>query len=116
MAFLANWAGIAMFAAGALLIWSALSRRARVRAAAARGEAAAPLHPSLVVMGDIMPPIITFGLIVAGVQVVLAYYATGGAGFTLVDVAGFLFLLVAYDVWVRIRTRYRPPAAAPSRR
>jgi hypothetical protein len=109
-----HWAGIAMLAAGIWLLRSALLRRARVRAAvreaAARGESPAPappLHPSLALIGGIMPPIISFGLVVAGAQVVLAYVVTGGGGFSLLDLAGFLFLLVAYDVWVRFRTRYR---------
>jgi hypothetical protein len=84
--------------------------KAEAAAAAARGEPAGPppLHPSLALMGEIGPPIITFGLVVAGGQMILAYMATGGAGFTLVDLIAFLFLLVAYDIWVRMRTRYRP--------
>jgi hypothetical protein len=113
---MAYWTGLVLFAAGAWLLRSALARRARVRAALARGDTTAPpLHPSLALMGDIMPPVISFGLVVAGAQVVLAYVMTGGGGFALPDLAGFLFLLLAYDVWVRTRTRYRPPTAATPR-
>lgn len=109
---MAYWSGAAFFLAGAWLLWSAMARRARVRAALARGETPMALHPSLVLMADIGPPIIIFGLVVAGGQVVLAYLATGGAGFAPTDLAGFLFLLLAYGVWVKMRTRYRPTQVA----
>jgi hypothetical protein len=104
---MANWPGLLMILAGAWLIWSALGRRSRVRAALARGEGPPPLNPSLVMMAEIMPPLITFGLVVAAAQVVLAFMATDGAGFSVLDLGGFLFLLLAYGIWVRMRTRYR---------
>ncbi|MEN0075539.1 MAG: hypothetical protein AAGC69_14220 [Paracraurococcus sp.] len=106
---MAHWAGLGLFAAGAWLLWSAQARRVRAREAMARGLSPAPLQPSLVLMGELMPPIISFGLVVAGAQVLLAYAMTGGGGFSLLDLGGFLFLLLAYDIWVRCRTRYRLP-------
>lgn len=110
---LLNWAGAAMAAAGAWLVWQAMLRRQRGRAAAARGEAPPPpLHPSLVLMADMGPPIIIFGLVVAGGQAVLAFLVTGGGGvFSFLDLAGFLFLLFGYGVWVKMKVAYR--AGAP---
>jgi hypothetical protein len=104
---MAYWTGAVMFMAGGWLLWSALARRARARAALERGESPPPLNRSLAMMGDIVPPLISFGLLIAAVQVILAYAVTGGMGFTLFDLVGFLFLLLAYDVWVRMKTRYR---------
>jgi hypothetical protein len=105
---LQHWAGAAMAAAGAWLIWLAVLRRRRGMEAAARGEAPPPLHPSLVLMADMGPPVIIFGLVVAGGQAVLAFLVTGGGGvFSWFDLAGFLFLLFAYGVWVKAKVAYR---------
>ena len=105
---MAYWSGVVFFLAGAWLLWSAMVRRSRAQAALARGETPMALHPSLALMAEIGPPIITFGLVIAAGQVMLAYFATGGAGFAPTDLAGFLFLLLAYGIWVKTRTRYRP--------
>ena len=74
---LRHWAGAAMAVAGVWLIWLAVVRRRRARDAVARGEGP-PLHPSLVLMADLGPPIIIFGLFVAGGQAVLAFLVTAG--------------------------------------
>lgn len=101
-------AGIAMTVAGAWLIWISVGRRRRGLEAAARGERPPPLHPSLVAMADMGPPIIIFGLVVAGGQAVLAFLMTGGGGvFSLLDLAGFLFLLFGYGVWVKMKVAFR---------
>ena len=100
--------GAAMTIAGAWLIWQSVLRRRRSLDAAARGEAPPPLHPSLVEMADMGPPIIIFGLVLAGGQAVLAFLVTDGGGvFSAFDLAGFLFLLVAYGVWVKIKVAHR---------
>ena len=100
--------GAAMAVAGVWLLWLSALRRRRGMEAAARGETPPPLHPSLVLMADMGPPIIIFGLVVAGGQAVLAFLVTGGGGmFSLFDLAGFLFLLFAYGVWVKIKVAYR---------
>lgn len=105
---LRHWAGAAMGVAGAWLIWLAVLRRRRATEAAARGEGPPPLHPSLVVMADMGPPIVLFGLVVAGVQAVLAFLITDGGGiFSLFDLAGFLFLLFGYGVWLKIKVAHR---------
>lgn len=110
---MAYWPGIVMFLVAGWMIWSSIRRRNRARAEAARGEVPPPLHTSLVMMADVGPSLIYFGLAVAAGQVVLAWLATDGAGFALLDLAGVLTLLCAYGVWVRFRTRYR--LAAPAR-
>jgi acyl-coenzyme A thioesterase PaaI-like protein len=109
---MAYWPGIIMFLIAGWMVWSSLQRRARAKEEAARGEAPPPLHRSLVLMADVGPSLIYFGLAVAAGQVVLAWLATGGAGFSLLDLAGVMALLLAYGVWVRFRTRYRLAGAA----
>jgi hypothetical protein len=103
-----HWAGAAMSVAGVWLLWLAVLRRRRGMAAAERGEKPPALHPSLVLMADLGPPIIIFGLVVAGGQAALAFLLTDGGGvFSLFDLAGFLFLLFAYGVWVKMKVAYR---------
>lgn len=104
-----HWFGAAMAAWGVWLIWLAMLRRRRAVQAAARGEAPPPLHPSLAPMADIGPPIIMFGLVVAGGQTALAFFATDGGGglFSLFDLAGLLVLLFGYGVWVKAKAAYR---------
>jgi hypothetical protein len=105
---LRHWAGAAMAIAGAWLIRLAVLRRRGATEAAARGEAPPPLHPSLAALADVGPPIIIFGLFVAGGQAVLAFLLTGGGGlFSLFDVAGFLVLLLGYGVWVKAKVVHR---------
>ena len=100
--------GAVLLVIAAWLVWSAMDRRRRALAAAAAGIAPPPLHPSLVLMADLGPSIITFGLVVAGGQVALAFWLTSGGGvFSLFDLAGFIALLVAYGFWVKVKGRYR---------
>ena len=112
---IANIAGAVMGAAGLALIWQAWTRRRLViadaerRRATGEPESGPPLHHSLRMLGAIGPGIVQLGLFIAGGQVVLAFFVTGGSGvFTLFDLAGFVFLLVAYGWWISVRTRYRP--------
>lgn len=108
---LRHWAGVAMMLAGVWLIRLAVFRRRRAREAAECGETPAPPHPSLAPLADIGPPVVIFGLVVAGGQVVLAYLVTDGGGmFSAVDLAGFLFLLFAYGVWQKIKVAHRAGA------
>ena len=102
--------GAVLVAAGIALVASALLRRSRALAAAADAAAPKPppLHPSLAMMADIVPPLIIFGLVIAGAQVALAFWMTDGGGvFSALDLAGFLFLLAAYAVWIKMKTKYR---------
>ena len=105
---LRHWAGVGMMVAGVWLLRLAVIRRRRAREAAGHGETAPPLHPSLVAMADMGPPIVIFGLFVAGGQAVFAFLATEGGGiFSPVDLVGFLFLLFAYGVWLKIKVAHR---------
>ncbi|SDD89053.1 hypothetical protein [Belnapia rosea] len=106
-----NLPGLLMLDGAAWLAWSALGRRRRARDAARRGEAPPPLHPSLELMGGIMPPLVNIGLAIAGGQVAFAFWLTGGAGlFGPLDLIGFLALLAAYAWWLGMKARHRLPA------
>lgn len=104
-----HWAGAAMAVAGLWLIRLAVLRRRRAAEAVARGETPPALHPSLAPLADMGPPIIIFGLVVAGGQAVLAFLATDGGGglFSLFDLAGLLVLLFGYGVWVKTKVAHR---------
>lgn len=105
-----NIMGVVLLVIAAWLAWSAIDRRRRAQAAAAAGIEPPPLHPSLALMAEIGPSIIILGFVVAGGQVALAFWLTGGGGvFTLFDLAGFVALLVAYGAWVKTKTRHRLP-------
>ncbi|TQF76222.1 hypothetical protein FK498_18955, partial [Elioraea sp. Yellowstone] len=116
-------AGVILFAAGAALVWRALARRDRIRAEARRRAAAgmadprAGLHPSLAVIGEVAPPLMIGGLAIVALKLVLAYAMTGAARwFSLLDLAGLLFLLASWSVWLVLRTRHPafPPPAEPA--
>jgi len=112
--------GLVMFAFGGWLFYAARARRERVlaarREAAARGDPEPPpLHPSLAMIGDIVPGLVKFFLAFTGVKATFFFFALGGGGvFSIVDLAGFLFLLAAYGTWLTIRTSYRDLAPAPA--
>jgi hypothetical protein len=106
--------GLAGGIAGAVFFWLAMRRRAQVRAAwaaakaAGDGAAARPLHASLRVLADVATPLMLFGLLIAGVQVAIAFVITDGGGvFNAIDLAGFLLLLVGYGVWFHTKATYR---------
>lgn len=102
-----DWTGLVLAACGVGLLWSALARRRRMMAVAAQGETGPRLHPSLALMAEIGPSIVIFMLVVAGGQVALAFWLTDGGGvFSMLDLAGFLFLLLAYGAWVVLKSRY----------
>lgn len=114
-------AGVILFVAGVTLIWLALARRNRIRTEAREREAAgladsrAGLHPSLAVIGEVAPPLMLGGLLIVALKLVLAYAMTGAERwFSLFDLAGLLFLLGAWSVWLVLKTGYRsfPPPAA----
>jgi uncharacterized membrane protein len=114
-----NWTGLLLLAAAAWLVAVALAQRRRVRAARrealARGEstADATLHPSLAMLGGILPPLVMLGLAIVAAQIVVAYVVMdGGRIFSLFDLCGFLALLAAYALWLIIKTQYREPAIA----
>lgn len=110
--------GLVLFAAGIALIWAAVTRRNAIIAETRRLEAAglpdprAALHSSLAVLGDVVPPLMIGALAIMALKLVLAYVMTGAdRWFSLVDLAGFLFLIGAWSTWLVLKTRYRafPP-------
>lgn len=101
-------AGIACALGGAWFAWAGLARRRRALARAAAGEEAPPRHPSLAILGEIGPSIVNFMLIVAALQVTLAFVVSDGGGvFSWLDLGGFLVLLAGYGVWVSMKSRHR---------
>lgn len=103
---LRHGAGAVMAAAGAWLLWRAARCRREAAAAAGRGEAPPPLHPSLAGMAELGPPLIIVGLVAAAIEVVLAFLATGGGVFSAFDLAGFLALLAGYGVWAEAKVAH----------
>lgn len=116
-----NIIGPILFAAGALLIWTALARRNLILAEERRRKAAglpdprAALHPSLAIIGEVVPPLMIGALVVMSLKLVLAYAMTGAERWlSLFDLAGFLFLIAGWCTWLVLRTRYRAFPAAQS--
>ena len=114
-----NWTGLLLLAAAVWLIHMSLGQRRRVqtarRAAAERGESAEPatLHPSLAMLGDILPPLVMLALAIVAAQIVLAYVVMGGGRlFSLFDLVAFLLLLAAYAFWMIVKTQYREGAGS----
>ncbi|WP_439580512.1 hypothetical protein [Elioraea sp.] len=114
--------GVILIAAGATLIWTAMARRNAILAEARRLEAAgvpdprATLHPSLAILGDVVPTLMIGGLAVMAVKVVLAYTMTGAdRWFSPLDLGGFLFLLAAWSTWLVLKTRHRAFPVPPTR-
>lgn len=108
------WTGIILFLAGGWLMYTALTQCLRVLQARrsqtdhADGDGTAKLHPSLTMLRDAVPPIVTLALVFVGVMVSIAYVALeAGRVFTIFDLTGFLFLLVAYGTWLFVKTNYR---------
>jgi len=110
-----NLIGPPLLLVAAAILWSAYARRRRIltaeRAIAAAGlpDPRPPLHPSLVVIGDVVPPLMIGGLVFLGLKLTLAYAVAGDAlGVGLLDLGGALALLAAYGVWLRWKTQHRP--------
>ena len=100
--------GVLCVLGGAYFIWSGLARRRQALALAASGVEAPQRHPSLAILGEIGPSIVNFMLVVAALQISLAFVVSDGGGvFSWLDLAGFLVLLGAYGFWVTMKSRHR---------
>ncbi len=106
-----NWAGAVLGAIGLWLLYSAWSRRSRALARQAAGEEPPPLHPSLELVGGIVPPIVLVGLAILGAETTLSFFVLeGGRGlFSIFDLIGFWVLLLGYGVWMVCKSKYRLP-------
>jgi uncharacterized membrane protein YqjE len=106
--------GAVLLLAGCALIRAAIARRNGILAEQRRREAAgladprASLHPSLAILGDVVPPLMIGALVVIALKLMLAYAITGAERwFSLVDLAGSLFLIGAWCAWLVLKTRHR---------
>lgn len=105
-----HWLGVMLALYGAFLLLAAERRRARALAA----PPPEALSSSLTVLGEIVRPLVLFGLAYLGLKVSLVYLAMdGGRWFSLLDLGGLLFLLAAYGRWLVVRTRYRLAEPVP---
>lgn len=98
-----------VFALAALgFVLAGLKRRRQALRMAEAGVEAAPRHPSLALLGEVGPYIVNLMLIVAALQVTLAFVVSDGGGiFSWLDLAGFLALLAGYGYWVSMKSRHR---------
>lgn len=95
-----NLIGLALVIYGSWLLFSAVRHR--------RSHTLAPASGSLAILADIMPPLVIMGIGVAALEVVLAYAMVGSSvWFSLFDLLGVLYGLLAYGFWVTIKARYR---------
>lgn len=94
-------AGLLMLLGAAFLLWLAVQRRRR-------NQVSPPPvpHESLRMLADAAPAIVIFGLLLAALQVAVAFVMTDGGGglFSYLDLAGFLALLAAYGNWLKVKT------------
>lgn len=106
-----NLLGIGLIALGlGLIVSGVMKRRNRMRNPLPAGA----IRPEFAAMGEIIRPIILFGVAVFAVKMTVFYFALGGQGFlTPLDFAGILFVLAAYAGWLIAATQRRPVAAVP---
>lgn len=97
--------GLILFIYGSWLLFNALRHRKRYLATPPSPEAA---EGQLAILGDIMPPLIIMGLGLAAIEIILAYVMVEASRmFSLFDLFGVLYMLVAYGTWMTLKTRYR---------
>ena len=106
--------GTILFFIGIWMLMSALGQRKRVletrqsRVQQNLGLETVPTHPSMQMMGDMLPPLIRFGLGTMGIMFVILYLVMDKSKyFTLFDLTGVLFMLTSYGVWITLTTTYR---------
>lgn len=99
---------------GVWMLISALGQRKRVleirqsRVDHNLGLETKPTHPSMQMMGDMLPPLIRFGLGTLGIMFIILYLVMDQSKyFTLFDLTGILFMLTSYGVWITLTTKYR---------
>lgn len=99
------WLGLAFVSAAIWLFYSAYDRRRRFPVSAASQQVT---HPSLALLRDIVPGLMTFALIYLALKSAFAFYVLdGGRYLSLFDLVGFLVLLAAYATWLKFKVTYR---------
>ncbi len=104
-----DWLGIGLIALGLGLIAAAVRKhQSKKRPVPSVGT----IRPEFAAMGDIVRPIILFGVAIFALKMTLFYFIFSGQRFlSPLDFAGILFLLAAYSGWLIVATRR--PAKAP---
>ena len=99
---------------GVWILMSAFGQRKRVletrqaRLDSNLGLETKPTHPSMQMMGDMLPPLIRFGLGTLGIMFIILYLVMDQSKyFTLFDLTGILFMLTSYGFWITLTTKYR---------
>ncbi|MEQ8233061.1 MAG: hypothetical protein RLW61_00395 [Gammaproteobacteria bacterium] len=102
---MANLIGTVLVVYGSWLLWSAWRHRRDCLAAPATETEEGPLT----ILGEVMPPLVMIGLGIAALEVILAYAMIGDSPhFSLFDLLGVLYAIVAYGLWLNVKTRFRP--------
>lgn len=106
--------GAVMFAVGLWLLYRAFAQKKRVLAvraeiAASDGRLVEPeIHQSLKTVGAIFPGIAVWFVAFVAVKGTVGYLLLdGGKVLSPFDLAGFLFLLAGYSVWLTMTSKYR---------
>lgn len=118
-----NWIGAVLTLIGIWLLYSAMAHCRRVltarRSCTGLTEIGAlpKVESPMFVFGEIMRPIILFGLGIFALKVTVAYFLLGaGRILSLFDLAGALFAIAAYGIWLSINTKFRMPDMVTARR
>lgn len=110
-----NWLGLTLFLGGGWLLWSAFAHRQLARTvrreAEARGRAYEPyIHPGLDSLRHAIPPIIIATMALLGlICTYLFAYAPRPPMISAFDLAGLLFLMLGFSVWVYMWGTYLDP-------
>jgi hypothetical protein len=102
-----DWLGIGLIALGLGLVSAGFIKRRNRRSAPV---AAGAIRPEFAAMGEMIRPIILFGVAFVGFKMSLFYFVFGGDRMlTPLDFAGLMFVLAAYCVYlVAATTKPRP--------
>ena len=104
--------GLAFLCGGVWFVVAALRYRSRARAELARleanGQTPRALHPSLSILADAAPALVSLFLFCAGALTVVAFFAVDAQRvLSLFDLLAYLGFLAAYGFWLNVKTTYR---------